>query len=83
MDFCNKVEEFSLGDLVQLKSGGPTMTVNRVDLHLDDVETPKDMKFVRCSWFPILGWHETGFPIFANDFQVGLFSVHTLKKVDR
>jgi len=38
-------EEFKVGDTVQLKSGGPTMTVNWVGLD-DTSET-----VVHCKWF--------------------------------
>ena len=39
-------QEFKVGDIVQLKSGGPKMTVNEV------LETHgEDKQDVRCAWF--------------------------------
>lgn len=37
---------FSLGDIVQLKSGGPAMTVSSITDDEDDAK-----RFYRCEWF--------------------------------
>jgi uncharacterized protein YodC (DUF2158 family) len=41
-----KMNEFKLGDVVYLKSGGPAMTVNRFIEH----DTTSYIKYVECTW---------------------------------
>jgi uncharacterized protein YodC (DUF2158 family) len=45
--------EFAPGDVVQLKSGGPRMTVERVG---KDARTEETMVF--CTWFETVGKHQ-------------------------
>lgn len=42
--------DIDTGDLVELKSGGPAMTVIHVDDEDDDVDV-KDEAYVTCVWF--------------------------------
>lgn len=39
--------EWKVGDVVQLKSGGPAMTVNIIELHPDDLSVVS----IHCTWF--------------------------------
>ena len=41
-------DEIRVGDVVQLKSGGPTMTVEDADVISDS-----QVQLVRCVWFPL------------------------------
>ncbi len=47
-------QTYKTGDIVQLKSGGPKMAVNRYvesDIIDDAVDGPKDGPHVVCQWF--------------------------------
>ncbi|WP_108178826.1 DUF2158 domain-containing protein [Phreatobacter oligotrophus] len=57
---------YSVGDLVRLKSGGPTMTVERVD----------DDGMVQCLWFPT-----PGKPPSSRSFSFGVLEPATGKGV--
>jgi uncharacterized protein YodC (DUF2158 family) len=46
--------EIKPGDVVRLKSGGPTMTVTSAGLDMTDVPT------VWCAWFDQKGAHQEG-----------------------
>jgi uncharacterized protein YodC (DUF2158 family) len=46
MELKNMENEIRVGDVVQLKSGGPPMTVGEIQ-----------MEFVRCQWFDSTGVH--------------------------
>lgn len=54
---------FAIGDVVQLKSGGPKMTVLRIETnHTGSEDEPADYK-VQCIWFDAEGqrYHEAPF----------------------
>lgn len=57
---------FKVGDLVRLKSGGPTMTVERVEQD----------GMVQCLWFPALGK-----PPSSRSFSFGVLEPATGKGV--
>ncbi|WP_363321924.1 DUF2158 domain-containing protein [Phreatobacter sp.] len=57
---------FQVGDLVRLRSGGPTMTVERVD----------EDGTVQCLWFPT-----PGKPPSSRSFAVGVLEPSTGKGV--
>lgn len=40
-----------VGDTVELKSGGPVMTVNKLILSDNDISNPNDTEQVECVWF--------------------------------
>lgn len=62
------MEEIKPGDVVQLKSGGPTMTVVGFDLGMPG--QPPDKSNVRCVWFV------------QDTKKSDLFPVVSLKKVE-
>ncbi len=41
-------EQFKIGDTVQLKSGGPEMTVTDIQ---DSVSSQRQIKIIICTWF--------------------------------
>lgn len=45
------MSDFKVGDVVKLKSGGPDMTINRIE----------DVNHFRCVWFSAMGLHTLGF----------------------
>ncbi|MEO6731925.1 MAG: DUF2158 domain-containing protein [Ferruginibacter sp.] len=53
------IKKFTRGDLVQLKSGGPTMTVDEYDMWHDimgafvgkDSQPSHETEVVKCTWF--------------------------------
>ncbi|WP_116654463.1 YodC family protein [Pelagibacterium sediminicola] len=62
-------DEIKLGDVVQLKSGGPKMTVANIDRYgYDSTES------ARCDWFVANKepWKK----------EDGIFPLHSLKKVE-
>lgn len=56
----SEIEEFTIGDVVQLKSGGPDMTV----VSLDEDTTLKTSQ-VHCQWFEKNRPHSGSFPAAA------------------
>ena len=65
--------EIKVGDTVELKSGGPVMTVNKLIL-LDDTITSYDsVEQVECVWFD----HENKLPI-HHEFVKATLTLYTL-----
>ncbi len=54
-------DELKLGDVVELKSGGPKMTVN----------SPESEKAVECKWFPYAHDKQGGDPPLKATFKIG------------
>lgn len=55
----NKKHEFELGDTVVLKSGGPQMTIKK----LDTSSSGDDIKRAHCLWFNNCEVLEGAFPL--------------------
>lgn len=70
-------EEFiSVGSIVQLSSGGPWMTVSKIEF--DDEEEDEGSGDVTCMWFQEEGTDPRGFAVFAGHPLEEVFRSETL-----